>query len=137
MQLLRLSSTGSKFPKFLMSSKHKSVPPQSLHHSSALWHITPLYFFWLKHNMLSTKKHIKVQSFRLLSALITQLSLNSLCHFWNCKIRFYSGFASLFSVMKDNSSPLPLKRNFQTFEWLGENSPKFSCHIWNHKLVFL
>ena len=55
MQLLRLSSTGSKFPKFLMSSKHKSVPPQSLHHSSALWHITPLYFFWPKHNILSTK----------------------------------------------------------------------------------
>ena len=31
----------------------------------------------------------------------------------------------------------PPKRNFQTFEWLGKNSPNFSCHIWNHRSVFL
>ena len=26
----------------------------------------------------------------------------------------------------------PSKINFRTFECLGENSPNFSCHIWNH-----
>ena len=31
-------------------------------------------------------------------------SPNSSCHFWNHKVRVYSNFASLFSVMKDNSS---------------------------------
>ena len=31
-------------------------------------------------------------------------SPNSSCHFWNPKVRIYSDFASLFSVMKDNSS---------------------------------
>ena len=60
-------------------------------------------------------------------------SPNSSCHFWNRKVRVYSNFASLFSVMKDNSSVFflaqtlynldknsPLKWNFWTFEWLGE-----------------
>ena len=31
-------------------------------------------------------------------------SPNSSCHFWNHKVRVYSNFASLFSVMKNNSS---------------------------------
>ena len=30
-------------------------------------------------------------------------SPNSSCHFWNHKVRVYSNFASLFSVMKDDS----------------------------------
>ena len=30
-------------------------------------------------------------------------STDSSCHFWNYKVRFYSSFASVFSVMKDNS----------------------------------
>ena len=31
-------------------------------------------------------------------------SPNSSCHFWNHKVRVYSSFSSLFSVMKNNSS---------------------------------
>ena len=77
-------------------------------------------------------------------------SPNSSCHFWNHKVRVYSNFASLFSVMKDNSSVFflaqtsytldknsPSKWNFWTFEWLGENSPNSSCHFWNQESVFL
>ena len=30
-------------------------------------------------------------------------SLNSSCYFWNDKVRVYSNFASLFSIMKDDS----------------------------------
>ena len=77
-------------------------------------------------------------------------SPNSSCHFWNHKVRIYSNFESLFSAMKDNSSAFflpqtlytldknsPLKWNFQTFDWLSENSQNPSCHIWNYKSVFL
>ena len=51
--------------------------------------------------------------------------------------------------MRDNSSLFlaqtsytldknsPLEWNFRTIEWLGENSTNSSCHIWNHKSVFL
>ena len=58
-------------------------------------------------------------------------SPNSSCHFWNHKVRVYSNFASLFSVMKDDSGIFlaqtsytldknsPPKPNFWTFEWLG------------------
>ena len=62
----------------------------------------------------------------------------------------FSNFASQFSAMRDNSSLFflaqtsytldknsPLGWNFGTFEWLGENLPNSSCHIWNHKSVFL
>ena len=77
-------------------------------------------------------------------------SSNSSCHFWNPKVRVYSNFASLLSVMKDDSSVFflvqtsytidknsPSKWNFWTFEWLDENSPNSSCHIWNLKSVIL
>ena len=77
-------------------------------------------------------------------------SPNSSCHFWNHKVRIYSNFESLFSAMKDNSSAFflpqtlytldknsPSKWNFQTFDWLSENSQNPSCHIWNYKSVFL
>ena len=65
-------------------------------------------------------------------------------------VRVYSNFASLFRVMKDYcfvffiaqtlytlDKKSPSKWNFQNFEWLDENSPNSSCHIKNHKSVFL
>ena len=77
-------------------------------------------------------------------------SFNSSCHFLNQKVRVYSNFASLFIFIKDNSSVSflaqssntldknsPWKWIFWTFEWMGKNSPNSSCHIWNHKSVFL
>ena len=42
-------------------------------------------------------------------------SPNSSCHFWNHKVRVYSNFASVFSVMKDNSSVL-----FSSTSYLSE-----------------
>ena len=75
-------------------------------------------------------------------------STNSSCHFWNRKVRIYSDFASLFSVMKDNSCIFlaqtsytldknnPSKWKFWTFERLGEISPNSSCHFWNKESVF-
>ena len=88
------------------------------------------------------KEPIKVQLSRLLSA--PNIAPNASCYFWNHKVRVYSNFASLLSVMKDSTSvffllnPLILCTNkLLTFEWLGENSANPSCHIWKQKLVFL
>ena len=46
-------------------SKHKSFAFQILHHFSVLWHITLLYFFWLKHNILLTKVAHQSASFQI------------------------------------------------------------------------
>ena len=76
-------------------------------------------------------------------------SPNSSCHFWNHNVRVSQilhhcsvpweitplFFLAQTSYTLDKNSPL--EWNFWTFEWLGENSPNSSCHIWNHKLVFL
>ena len=48
------------------------------------------------------QKTFKVQFFRLECS--NESSPNSSCHFWNYKVRVYSNSASLFSIMKDNSS---------------------------------
>ena len=51
--------------------KYKSrVPPQILHHSSVLWHITPLYFFGSNIIYFRQKQHIKVHILRLVSSRI-------------------------------------------------------------------
>ena len=55
-----------------------------------------------------------------------QNSPNFLCHFWNHKVRVYLNFASLFSVMKDNSSVFFFSSNLICF---GQKEPievKFS-----------
>ena len=59
------------------SPKHKSVPPQILHHSSVLWHVAPLPFFgsfqWnflAETYALDKNSPIKLHFFRLLIALM-------------------------------------------------------------------
>ena len=110
-----------------------------IHNSSEL--------FQLRHTLWTKRVHqcIIFQTFE----CSNESSPNSSCHFWNHKVRIYSNFAPLFSVMKDNSSAFfssnltyfrqksPLKCNFGTFECLGENSQNSSCHIWNYKSFFL
>ena len=94
------------------------------------------------------KEPINVPFFQL--GCSNETSPNSSCHYSNHKVRVYSNFTSLFSAMKYNSTVFFLaqasytldknsssKWNFWTFEWLGENSPNSSCHIWNQKSVFL
>ena len=59
--------------------------------------------FQLKHYMLCTKRAHQCTIFQTFGCS-NESSPNSSCHFWNHKVRVYSNFASLFSVMKDNSS---------------------------------
>ena len=92
--------------------------------------------------MLWTKRAHQTTIFQT-SECSNESSPNSSCHFWNHKARFYSNFASLFSVLKDNSSEFFLahtsynldensssKWNLWTFECQGQNSPNSSCHAY-------
>ena len=77
------------------------------------------------------KEPIKVQFFRLLSALI---KFHPISHAIFKTTR--SGFF-LAQTLYTFDKKIPSKRNFQTFEWLCKNSRNSSCQIWNHKSVFL
>ena len=91
---------------FLNSSwhfpNHKSVFIQILHHILVSWNITPLYFFRSNVIYFAQKEPIKVQPFQTFKCS-DQNSPNS-CHFWKKKIAFSSNFASVFSIMRHNSS---------------------------------
>ena len=85
-------------------SKRKSVPPQILHHSSVLWHITPLYFLaqtQYTFDKSSTSK-CKFSDLPLLALKFTKFLMS----FLEPRVSFSSNFASLFSVMRHNSSVL-------------------------------
>ena len=90
------------------------------------------------------KEPIKVQFFRLLSALrkfhpIPHAIFEStrseefiqILH--HCSLPWNTTPLYVFTLDKES----PSKWNFQTFEWMGRNSPNSACHIWNQKPVFL
>ena len=102
--------------------------------------------FQLKHYMLWTKTAHQRTTFQTFECF-NESSPSCSCHFWNHKVKFYSNFTSLFSVMKITSlyffsskyfgQKSPSKWNFQPFQWLIEHSPISSWYIWNQKSVFL
>ena len=96
--------------------------------------------FWPKHYMLWTKVAHQSTIFQNFECS-NESSLNSSCHFWNQKVRVYSNFVQSSVPLK--ITPLNfcgsnleyfgqkehIEKNFQTFQWLGENLPNSSCHI--------
>ena len=67
------------------------------HDTQSLWNfLAETYILW-------TKRANQYTIFQIFEHC-NESSPNSSCHFWNHKARVYSNFASLFSVMKDNSS---------------------------------
>ena len=73
-----------------------------MHHLSVSWHLIPLKFSgW--NITLWTKRAHQGTNFQIFECF-NQNSLNFTCQFWNHKVNVYSNFASLFSVMKYNSS---------------------------------
>ena len=104
--------------------------------------------FSLKQHMIWTKRAHQCKIFRLLVALIkvhpilhaifeTTRSefIQILHHFsvsWKITALYFLAQTS-YSLGTNN----PSKWNFQTFLWLGENSPNSSCRIWSRKSVFL
>ena len=93
-----------KFTKFLVLffSNKKSVFLQSLDQSSVSWEITFLYFF--SSNSIcywkSSTSKCKFSDLLLLALKFTKF----LMLFLKPKVSFFSNFALLFSVMRDNSS---------------------------------
>ena len=61
----------------------------------------PSKIFKLRHISFGQKEPINIHFFRFLSAV---MKVHSIAIFKTKKVRVYSNFASLFSVMKDNSS---------------------------------
>ena len=73
-----------------------------MHHLSVSWHLIPLKFSsW--NITLWTKRAHQSTNFQILECF-NESSPNSSCQFWNHKVKVYSNFASLLSVMKYNSS---------------------------------
>ena len=115
-------------------SKHKSVPLQILHHSSfsVITHNTSVVF-WLKHNILLAKVVHQSTTFWTLPLLALKFT-SVLMSFLEPRVSFYLNFASLFHVMRHNSSVLFRSKlymlwtngahrsvNFQTFDCSHEN----------------
>ena len=90
--------------------------------------------------MIWKKEPIRAQIFRLLSALMKvhpiphailkpqiqglfQFCINVQCH-ERLLLCIYVA-QTLYTLEKKS----PSKRNVETFEWLGENSPNCSCHV--------
>ena len=130
MEILRLSSVGSKFAKFLMSFFKAQVSSSSNFPSffSVMTHNSSI-LAWLEHNILSTKVAHQSANFRLTTAR-TKIHLTS---YLEPRVNFSSNFAPFFSDMRHNSSVLfELKlymlltngdhqsANFQTFDCLHE-----------------
>ena len=72
-----------------------------MHHPSVSWHIIPLKFYSWNITCFWQKQPIKVQFFRLLSALMEVHPISDATFAHGHKVRVYSNFASLFSVMKE------------------------------------
>ena len=112
-------------------------------HGTSLWNFLAETLYALDQKSSSTNNFSDFEC-------CNESSPNSSYRFWDHMVAVYTNFASLFSVMKDNSclflwlntsytldKSSPWKWNFWNFEWLGENSPNSSCLVWNQESVFL
>ena len=81
----------------------KSVFLEILYHSSVSWKITALYFFRSNVIYFAQMESIKGEIFRILSA---QVKIHRILVIFEQQIRFSWNFASLFSVMRHNTSIL-------------------------------
>ena len=98
--------TGKNLPNYSCHfPNHKSVFLQILHRFSVSWNITSLYFFSSNVIYLAQKKPIKIEILKIsgAQAKIHQIQNSS---FVEQKINFSSDFASLFDVVRHNSSIL-------------------------------
>ena len=146
-QIFRLSIARMKISQIPCHfSSHKSVFTYILHHLSVSWHIISLKFSsW--GITLWTKRAHESTNFQVFDCF-NESSPNSSCQFWNHSVKVYSNFASMFSVMKDNSSvffylkPLyfwqkePVKVKFSNFWVVGWKLPNTLCQVWNCTSVF-
>ena len=119
-----------------------------MQHPSVSWHKS-VWKFLTETVYALDKNSPSMYNFQTFGCPNDESSSNSSCHFWNHNVRVSQilhhcsvpweitplFFLAQTSYTLDKNSPL--EWNFWTFEWLGENSPNSSCHLWNHKSVFL
>ena len=104
MQIFRFSTARIKINKLFMSfSSHKSVLLYILHHPSVTWHIILLKSSDWNVTGFGQKRAYQCTIFQTFECS-NESSPSSSCHFSIHKVKVYSKFTSLFSVMKDNSS---------------------------------
>ena len=126
-----------KLTKFLMSffKQRVSFPLKFVLPFSVMTH-NYSKTFWRKHYMIwASRAHQRIifQNF----VCFNESSPVSSYHFWNHKVRVYSNFASLFNVIKDNSSVIfrsnricfgekePIEVKFSDFWLFGWKCRKF------------
>ena len=126
MKFLKLSSSPVKccqIPYICQFWNDKSIPLQILYPFSVSWKIIPLYFFSSKNICFAQKDLIKMKFLRLSVARVkihqiphVNFEMTSQLLWWKFaifvmsfskpQVSFSSNFASLFSVIKDNSSAI-------------------------------
>ena len=118
--------------------------PLILNHSSVSWHIITLKYSSWNIICFGQKEPIQIQFFRLLNALIkvhpishaifetTRSGLIQVFHHCSVLWKITPQIRPLYFGQKS-----PSKWNFQTFQWICENLPNSSCHVWNYKSGFL
>ena len=85
--------------------------------------------FQLKHYMLWTKTAHQKTTFQTVECF-NEDSPSCSCHFWNHKVKFYSNFTSLFSVMKITSLYFFSSKYFGQKESIEVKFPAFSVVGW-------
>ena len=102
----------------------KSIPLQILHYSSLSWYITPLQILRSYLFYFGQKDPIKVPILTLSSALVKISQISQVFfQITSQSFFFFSKFAYLFSVMKDNSSVLlKLKQYILSSQGVNENT---------------
>ena len=100
---------------------HKSI----LHHSLMSWKITPLYSFRSNITYLSRKG----PKYKFLRLLCSWIKIHQILVSFETRISFSSNFASIFNVMRHNSS-VPFSWNFICFQ---QKEPIQVQIWWNRK----
>ena len=100
-QIFRLSTAHMKINQIPYVNFQATSQFSFLKHLLVSWHIIPLKFSnW---NFICFGQKEPLQNIHNFGCSI-ESSPNTSSHFWNPKVRVYSNIASLFSVMKNNSS---------------------------------
>ena len=82
---------------------------------------------------LWTKRAHQSTNFQIFECF-NESSLNSSCHFWNHKVKVYSNLASLFTIMRDNSSVFFKLKMYMIWTKGAHQSAKFQTFDCSHKI---
>ena len=111
----------------------KSIPLQIMHHSSLLWHITPLWILSSYVFYFGLKDPIKVPILCQFKSVFLQI-LHHPSVSWKITPLYF--FRSNIKYFAHAQYGLIKVQILETFEYSGQISPN-SCHFWKNRSVFL